>query len=150
MYLEQDVFSKLLELLPVIQDTVLECLERELELFKHDSSRMLAERKGIMRFFHFLQRKWAIDTIYTLLILGELHLNEIRRTLEGVSSRTLTDRLTELEERRIIARRVHQGKPVRVTYSLTGFGRGLAALFVPVLLYGLSQRARAVLVACTL
>ena len=111
---------------------------------------MLAERKGIMRFFHFLQRKWAIDTIYTLLILGELHLNEIRRTLEGVSSRTLTDRLTELEERRIIARRVHQGKPVRVTYSLTGFGRGLAALFVPVLLYGLSQRARAVLVACTL
>ena len=140
MHLEHDVFSKLLELLPVIQETTLECLEMELELFRHDRSRMLAEREDIMRFFRFLQRKWALDTIYTLLIRGEIHFNEIRRTLEGISSRTLTDRLTELEERGIITRRVHQGKPVKVTYSLTDFGRGLAALFVPVLLYGLSHR----------
>ena len=140
MHIDHDVFSKLIDLLPVIQETALECLERELELFKHDRSRMFMEREGILRFFRFLQRKWALDLIYVLLIQGELHFNEIRRTLEGISSRTLTDRLSELEESGIVTRTVHQGKPVKVIYALTEFGRGLAALFVPVLFYGLSYK----------
>ena len=138
MHIEDDVFSELVNLLPVIQETALGCLEKELNSFKHDSSRMLMEREGIQRFFRFLQRKWALDIIYVLLIRGQLHFNEIRRVLEGVSSRTLTDRLSELEGRGIVARTVHGDKPVKVMYSLTDFGRGLAALFVPVLFYGLS------------
>jgi DNA-binding HxlR family transcriptional regulator len=140
LHIDRDVFSKLVDLLPIIQETALECLERELELFKHDRSRMFMEREGILRFFRFLQRKWALDIIYVLLIQGELHFNEIRRTLEGISSRTLTDRLSELEGRGIITRTVHQDKPVKVIYSLTGYGKGLAALFVPVLFYGLSYK----------
>lgn len=140
MHIDQDVFSKLIDLLPVIQETALECLEKELNLYKHDRSRMFMEREGILRFFRFLQRKWALDIIYILLIQGELHFNEIRRTLEGISSRTLTDRLSELEERGIITRTVHQNKPIKVIYSLTDFGKGLAALFVPVLFYGLSYK----------
>jgi len=140
MHIDQDVFSKLIDLLPVIQETALECLEKELNLYKHDRSRMFMEREGILRFFRFLQRKWALDIIYILLIRGELHFNEIRRTLEGISSRTLTDRLSELEERGIITRTVHQNKPIKVIYSLTDFGKGLAALFVPVLFYGLSYK----------
>ena len=140
MHIDRDVFSKLVDLLPIIQETALECLERELELYKHDRSRMFMEREGILRFFRFLQRKWALDIIYVLLIQGELHFNEIRRILEGISSRTLTDRLSELKERGIITRTVQQDKPVKVIYSLTDFGRGLAALFVPVLFYGLSYK----------
>jgi len=140
VHIDRDVFSKLVDLLPVIQETALECLERELELFEHDRSRMFMEREGILQFFRFLQRKWALDIIYVLLIQGELHFNEIRRILEGISSRTLTDRLSEMEERGIITRTVQQDKPVKVLYSLTDFGRGLAALFVPVLFYGLSYK----------
>ena len=138
MHTESDVFSELVDLLPVIQETVLGCLEKELNLFKHDRTRMYAEREGIMRFFRFLQRKWALDVIYVLLIRGGLHFNELRRFLEGVSSRTLTDRLTELEEKGIVTRTVLQDKPVKVVYSLTDYGKGLAALFVPALFYGLS------------
>lgn len=138
MYIDQDIFSKLVDLVPVIQDTALECLEKELALHEHDRSRMFMEREGFVRFFRLLQRKWALDVIYVLLIQGELHFNELRRVLEGVSSRTLTDRLSELGERGIVTRTVHQGKPVKVMYSLTDYGRGLAALFVPVLFYGLS------------
>jgi DNA-binding HxlR family transcriptional regulator len=140
LHIDHEVFSKLIDLLPVIQETALECLERELNLYKHDRSRMFMEREGIMRFFRLLQRKWTLDIIYVLLIQGELHFNEIRRTLEGISSRTLTDRLSELEERGIITRTVLQDKPVKVIYSLTDYGKGLAALFVPVLFYGLSHK----------
>jgi len=136
---DHDVFSKLIDLLPVIRETSLECLKKELELHKHDKSRMFMERKGILRFFRFLQRKWTLDIIYILLIQDELHFNEIRRILNGVSSRTLTDRLSELKEIGIITRTVHQDKPVKVIYSLTDYGKGLAALFVPVLFYGLNH-----------
>ena len=99
MLIDQDIFSELLDLLPIIKETSLECLRRELESFKHDRSRMSMEREGFLRFFRFLQRKWAVDIIYILLIQEELHFNGIRRLLEGISSRTLTDRLVELEER---------------------------------------------------
>ncbi|EMR74045.1 putative transcriptional regulator [Thaumarchaeota archaeon SCGC AB-539-E09] len=140
MHIDQDVFSKLIDLIPVIQETALECLERELNLYKHDRSRMFMEREGILRFFRFLQRKWTLDIIYILLIQGEIHFNEIRRILERISSRTLTDRLSEMEEIGIITRNVRQDKPVKVIYSLTDYGKGFAALFVPVLFYGLSYK----------
>lgn len=97
------------------------------------------ERKSILKFFHFLQRKWTLDIIYILLIQGELHFNGIRRILEGISSRTLTDRLSELEKIGIISRTVQQDKPIKVIYALTEYGKGLAALFVPVLFYGLTN-----------
>jgi DNA-binding HxlR family transcriptional regulator len=98
------------------------------------------EREGFLRFFRFLQRKWAIDVMYVLLVQEELHFNEIQRLLEGVSSRTLTDRLVELEERRVINRKVQRSRPVMVKYSLTDFGRGLVALLVPVFLYSSSHQ----------
>ena len=100
------------------------------------------ERERFLGFFRFLQRKWAIDIIYVLLVQGELHFNEIRRLLEGVSSRTLADRLAELEEKGVINRRVQQTRPVKVLYSLTGYGRGLVALLVPVFLYASSSTDR--------
>jgi DNA-binding HxlR family transcriptional regulator len=140
LHINREVFSELLNLLPIIQETSLECLRRELELFEHDGTRMSMEREEFLHFFKFLQRKWAIDIIYTLLVQEELHFNEIRRLLKSVSSRTLTDRLVELGERGIIKRRVQQGRPVKVIYSLTSFGRGLVALLVPVFLYASSHQ----------
>jgi DNA-binding HxlR family transcriptional regulator len=142
MHIDQDVFSELLDLLPIIQETSLECLRRELESYTHDGSRMSMEREGFLRFFRFLQRKWAVDIIYVLLVQKELHFNEIRRLLEGVSSRTLSDRLVELERRGVIDRKVQQTRPVKVSYSLTDFGKGLAALLVPVFLYASNHQLR--------
>ena len=140
MQIDSDVFSELDDFIPVIQEKALSCLEKELALHQHDRSRMFLERENILQFFRFLQRKWALDIIYILLVQKALHFNEIRRILNGVSSRTLTDRLSDLESRGIIDRTVHQEKPVTVVYSLTEYGRGLAALFVPVLFYGISNQ----------
>ena len=140
MQIDGDVFSELVDLIPVIQETALSCLEKELTLHQHDRSRMFLERESILQFFLFLQRKWALDIIYILLVQKALHFNEIRRILVGISSRTLTDRLSDLESRGIVNRAVHQEKPVTVVYSLTEFGIGLAALFVPVLFYGISNQ----------
>ena len=61
--------------------------------------------------------------------------NELRRSLPEINTRTLTLRLKFLEEKGVIKRIVHTGKPVRVSYEITEFGKGLAMLSFPFAIY---------------
>ncbi len=51
--------------------------------------------------------------------------NELRRLIPGITQRTLTRQLRDLEADRIVARTVHPEVPPRVEYELTDFGRTL-------------------------
>ena len=135
MQIDQDIFGELLNLIPVIQETSLTCLRKELELFKHDKTRMSLEREEFLKVFRFLQRKWTLDIVYILLVQEVMHFNEMRRLLGRVSSRTLTERLVELKEMGVVNREVLQERPVKVAYSLTEFGRGLVSLLVPLFIF---------------
>src|SRR3954454_14717108 len=48
-----------------------------------------------------------------------LRFSEIAAAIPDLSDRLLSERVKELEARGLIAREVHHGPPVRVTYSLT-------------------------------
>lgn len=73
----------------------------------------------------------AIDVLgrpWTGLLLGLLHdgplrFSELEQRAGGVGAKTLSARLKDLETRRIIARHVEPGPPVRVQYTLTPKGR---------------------------
>ena len=69
-----------------------------------------------------LARPWT-GLILSLLQSGPLRFSEIEEKTQGVGAKTLSARLKELEARRVVARRVEAGPPVRVTYTLTGKGR---------------------------
>lgn len=56
------------------------------------------------------------------LLEGTKRFGELTRLLDGVSPRTLTRQLRELEEHGIITRHVHQQIPPKVDYSLTPLG----------------------------
>ncbi len=67
---------------------------------------------------------------WTTLILRELlggtkRFGEIRSSLEGISPKTLTDRLRELEAHEILERTVYPEVPPRVEYTLTERGEAL-------------------------
>ena len=68
--------------------------------------------------------RWKVLVIYHLLN-GTQRFGELSRLLGGVSARTLTRQLRELEESGIIDRYVHQQIPPKVEYSLTSLGRKL-------------------------
>jgi DNA-binding HxlR family transcriptional regulator len=68
--------------------------------------------------------RWKVLVIHHLLE-GKQRFGELVRLLGGVSARTLTRQLRELEECGIIDRHVHQQIPPKVEYSLTPLGREL-------------------------
>jgi len=68
--------------------------------------------------------RWKVLVIHHLLE-GKQRFGELTRLLGGVSARTLTRQLRELEECGIIDRTVHQQVPPKVEYSLTELGREL-------------------------
>ncbi len=69
-----------------------------------------------------LARPWT-GLILSLLQSGPLRFSELEERTHGVGAKTLSARLKELEARRILARDVQAGPPVRVQYTLTSRGR---------------------------
>ncbi len=74
------------------------------------------------RLMGMLVRKWTVEIMYCLYTRRSMRFTEIRKLL-GLNSRTLSNRLMELEEMGLVRRVVDVGKPVRVSYELTSLGR---------------------------
>jgi len=69
-----------------------------------------------------LARPWT-GLILILLQHGPLRFSELEEHTRGVGAKTLSARLKDLEARRLVARHVEAGPPVRVQYILTPRGR---------------------------
>lgn len=68
--------------------------------------------------------KWKPLIIYHLLS-EKKRFNELKRLIEGITSRALTLQLRELETCGVISRTIYPEVPPRVEYSLTEFGKTL-------------------------
>ena len=69
-------------------------------------------------------KRWT-GAILLVLLEGPLRFCEITHVVPALSDRLLSERLKELEAEDIVQRRVYDGSPVRVEYSLTEKGRAL-------------------------
>ena len=75
--------------------------------------------------------RWTIEILSTLYIAGPRRFNEMKNLLEGISSRTLSDKLPLLSEEGLINRTVDEGPPVRVAYALSEHGIACGRLLSP-------------------
>lgn len=73
--------------------------------------------------------KWSM-LILAVLDGGPQRFNVIRRRLEGVTQKALTQALRRLERNGIVAREVLPASPVGVEYRLTPLGRSLQETFL--------------------
>src|SRR5918995_6679969 len=71
-------------------------------------------------------KRWTGAIIVVLIEAGPLRFSEIAQAIPQLSDRLLSERMKELEARGIVERRVLDGAPVRVQYSITEMGRQLA------------------------
>ncbi|APA87753.1 helix-turn-helix transcriptional regulator [Paraburkholderia sprentiae WSM5005] len=79
-------------------------------------------------FFDQVANKWSV-MILTLLSEEPARFNEMRRRLEGITHKALTQALRRLERNGLIAREVINSSPVAVEYSITELGRTLQVPF---------------------
>ena len=71
--------------------------------------------------------KWKLLILRNLLV-RPWRFNELRKDLEGISQKVLTDSLRSLEDDGIITRTVYPEVPPRVEYSITPKGQSLEQL----------------------
>jgi len=73
-----------------------------------------------------LSRKWTLLILSLLVGRQNFRYTELIDRLDGISPKTLTERLRELEKEGIIARKMFSEIPPKVQYSLTEKGCELA------------------------
>jgi DNA-binding HxlR family transcriptional regulator len=78
-----------------------------------------------------LGSKWAFHVVRALAD-AEQGFNDLQRDLDGVTAKTLSERLRELRCLGFVAKEVHATSPPTTTYRLTDHGRDLADVMAEV------------------
>lgn len=81
----------------------------------------------------FLSKKWTISIITTIGNFKKLRFNDILSRVEGITGKTLAERLKELEKLQIVKRTIYKEIPPRVEYELTSKGEKLMKAIVPLI-----------------
>ena len=88
-----------------------------------------------------------VGSKWRLLILRNLlarlwRFNELRKNLEGISQKVLTDSLRSMEEDGIITRTVYPEAPPRVEYSLSELGESMRPIIKAMEQWGIDYKAQ--------
>ncbi|AIE60118.1 winged helix-turn-helix transcriptional regulator [Bacillus methanolicus] len=79
--------------------------------------------------------RWTLLIVHEIL-LGHTTFNEIKKSLDGISSNLLSDRLKYLEETGLITSTLYSVHPPRYRYTLTESGKSLESVFNALILWG--------------
>ncbi len=80
-------------------------------------------------------KKWTLCVLAQLGNNGTLRFNQLQGQLEGISAKTLTEALKDLQKSRLVKREAFPQIPPRVEYHLTKEGRELTMLIAPLMLW---------------
>ena len=69
--------------------------------------------------------KYKMTILYTLMEFGMVRFNEMKKYIGGISFKTLSSTLKELERDRLVHREEYPQIPPKVEYSLTERGKSL-------------------------
>ncbi|MCR5228559.1 MAG: helix-turn-helix transcriptional regulator, partial [Solobacterium sp.] len=88
-----------------------------------------------------------IGSKWKLLILRNLlarpwRFNELKKNLEGISQKVLTDSLRSMEEDGIITRTVYAEVPPRVEYALSDLGESMRQIIRAMEEFGIEYKAK--------
>lgn len=81
----------------------------------------------IERIVKIIGNKWTMLIIRDLL-KGKMRFGELQKSLVGISPRTLSQRLQELEQEGVIIKKIYPVIPPKTEYSLTPKGKDLSQI----------------------
>ena len=86
-----------------------------------------------------IAHKWSI-LILAFLCTEPKRFNELRRRLDGITQKALTETLRRLERNGLVERHVVTASPIAVVYSITPLGRTLQAPFLSLFDWSLAHQ----------
>ena len=99
-------------------------------MHQNEHQACLCPLKGII---DLISKKWALLIINTLGNYGKLRFSQIMESLQGISPKTLSDTLKNLQNEGLIQRESFAEIPPRVEYTLTTDGAELRKSIIPLL-----------------
>ena len=85
--------------------------------------------------------KWRVLIVRDLL-MGTRRFGELKKSLNGISQKVLTQHLRAMETSGLVHRKVYAEVPPKVEYSLTDLGRSLKPLLDVLCQWGEEYRAK--------
>lgn len=73
--------------------------------------------------------KWKVPILMCLHVHGCMRFNELQKEIDGIGSKMLSKELKELEKTGLLIREVETTAPIKVTYSLSIYGKTLDKVF---------------------
>jgi len=75
-------------------------------------------------------KKFTMHIIRNMILLKQKRFNEFLKSIEEISTKTLSIRLREMEEGNLIIRKIIDKRPLQIEYSLTEKGKALEPILV--------------------
>lgn len=98
------------------------------------------EQTGVHYTMSLIQGKYKMFILYTLMDFGVVRFNEMKRYIRGISFKTLSATLKELEADGLVHREEYPQIPPKVEYSLTERGRSLIPILDQMCTWGEEHR----------
>ena len=106
-----------------------------------EQSSCLKSEVAIRDALEVLHGRWKLSIIHS--VLGEpKRFKQISRELDGITDRTLSKELKDLEMNQLIKRTVYDTFPPTVEYSITDHGRSLENLIIELERWGTEHRRK--------
>ncbi|MBL6446693.1 helix-turn-helix transcriptional regulator [Fulvivirga sp. 29W222] len=87
-----------------------------------------------------LNGKWKTPIIGALYYRGKMRFMELRRELDGIAPKMLSQELKDLEMNHLVTRTVHNTMPITVEYELTEQGKSLNSIIDAMGRWGIKYR----------
>ena len=98
------------------------------------------EQTGFHYTMSLIQGTYKMFILYTLMDFGVVRFNEMKRYIRGISFKTLSATLKELEADGLVHREEYPQIPPKVEYSLTERGRSLIPILDQMCTWGEEHR----------
>ena len=135
MVLTNSDFKKITTALDEVQDNGRNIRQIFQGYYEEGEEDMSWEVDAAVVSFSMFSSRWTTEILSALYIAGDKRFNQLRTLLRGISSRTLSDKLTACVENGLVERIVDDGPPIRVMFRLTSHGRNCGRLLGPLVAY---------------
>jgi DNA-binding HxlR family transcriptional regulator len=78
--------------------------------------------------FKIIGKKFTVHILRNMTKLDQCRFNQFLDSIEGITPKTLSTRLREMEKNGIIEKRVYTGTPIKIEYAITKKGLALSPI----------------------